>query len=202
MNNNVRSALIGGLAATFVVVAAIAPRFTAEESQSTVRFEQTSEEALPEETTTTTTIVEETTTTTAAPTTTTTQPPTTTTSSTTTTTVPPVPTTLIPPTTEERLGVPEERPACDPSILTHEVKVGNSGRSLAINITVQEYLPYPVMHGYELRIVGVARSTDVEVPFEVVERVQGSYLNTSTNVADVVESAEITSITCTEGGES
>lgn len=89
MNNNVKSAIFGGLAATFVVTAALAPKFmSTDRPQSTVRFEQTSEE-LPIETTTTT-MPEETTTTTEPEVTTTTQAPTTTT----TTTTPPAPPTV------------------------------------------------------------------------------------------------------------
>jgi hypothetical protein len=70
VNSNIRSALVGGLAATFVVAASLAPRLTSND-RAEVTVRQTSSDALPEESTSTSTTVE-TTTTTAAPTTTTT----------------------------------------------------------------------------------------------------------------------------------
>lgn len=91
MKNTVRPIIIASLTTIFVMALAFAPKFmSTDDPQSTVRFEQTSEE-LPLETTTTT--VPETTTTTVVETTTTTEPQVTTTTmapTTTTTTAPPV----------------------------------------------------------------------------------------------------------------
>jgi hypothetical protein len=70
VNSNIRSALVGGLAATFVVAASLAPRL-ASNDRAEVTVRQTSSDALPEESTSTSTTLE-TTTATAAPTTTTT----------------------------------------------------------------------------------------------------------------------------------
>lgn len=67
MKSNVRTIIIASLTTIFVMALAFAPKFIADTPQSTVRFEQTSEEFE----TTTTTIPE--TTTTTAPTTTTTE---------------------------------------------------------------------------------------------------------------------------------
>jgi hypothetical protein len=68
VNSNIRSALVGGLAATFVVAASLAPRL-ASNDRVEVTVRQSSSEALPDESTSTTL---ETTTTTAPATTTTT----------------------------------------------------------------------------------------------------------------------------------
>jgi hypothetical protein len=90
MNNNVRSAIVGGMSAALVVAAVFAPKFTDRSDETTVRFETSSEQSAIE---TTTTIVFETTTTTLAPSTTTILVPTTTTTMapTTTTTLAPIP---------------------------------------------------------------------------------------------------------------
>jgi hypothetical protein len=72
VNSNIRSALVGGLAATFVVAASLAPRL-ASNDRAEVTVRQSSSDALAEESTSTSTTLE-TTTTTAAPTTTTTAP--------------------------------------------------------------------------------------------------------------------------------
>jgi hypothetical protein len=73
VNSNVRSALIGGLAATFVVAASLAPKL-ASDSRSEVTIHQASSDAEQAGESTTTVPAPETTATTAAPTTTTTAP--------------------------------------------------------------------------------------------------------------------------------
>lgn len=159
MKAEFRAAAIGGLAATFVVAAAFAPKLMSPEKSSAVRFEQTAAEAPVEETTTTTEAP--TTTTTVAPTTTTTVAPTTTT------------TTAAPPTTTTTVAAPAalaapETPAT-PATPPRAVNCGGldtmSGQMICVVNPVGAYsnLPDAAFPHFKVRIRFITDNGPVEV---------------------------------------